>query len=79
MLLETRLRRILGIFRKVQIAAGFAAALGTLYSYIFILIQLQDYALLFGSIGLFVILAVIMYFSRKIDWYNTGSTAAERA
>jgi inner membrane protein len=27
-------------------------------------------ALLFGSIGLFIILAVIMYFSRKINWYK---------
>ncbi|MCD6180214.1 MAG: cell envelope integrity protein CreD [Bacteroidales bacterium] len=41
-----------------------------LYSFIFVIIQLQDYALLIGSIGLFVILAIVMYFSRKIDWYN---------
>jgi len=63
---------VLGIFKNVRIAAGFATALGALYSYIFILIQLQDYALLFGSVGLFVILAVIMFFSRKIDWYSAG-------
>ncbi|RYE26539.1 MAG: cell envelope integrity protein CreD [Sphingobacteriales bacterium] len=61
---------VLGIFKKLQIAAGFATALGALYTYIFVLIQLQDYALLFGSVGLFVILAIIMYFSRKIDWYG---------
>jgi len=59
------------IFKKLQIAAGFMVALGSLYSYIFILIQLQDYALLYGSIGLFVVLAIIMYFSRKVDWYTT--------
>lgn len=62
---------VLGIFKQGKIATGFALALGSLYTYIFVLIQLQDYALLFGSIGLFVILAVIMYFSRKIDWYST--------
>lgn len=39
-----------------------------LYSFIFVIIQLEDYALLVGSIGLFVILAIIMYTSRKIDW-----------
>jgi inner membrane protein len=66
---------VLGIFKKLQIAAGFATALGALYTYIFVLIQLQDYALLFGSVGLFVILAVIMYFSRKIDWYCATETA----
>lgn len=59
------------IFKTFKIAAGFIFALGGLYTYIFILIQLEDYALLFGSVGLFVILAVIMYYSRKIDWYNT--------
>lgn len=41
-----------------------------LYGFIFILIQLQDYALLFGSLGVFLILAVTMYFSRKIDWFD---------
>lgn len=61
-----------GIFKQLKIAAGLALALGGLYTYIFILIQLQDYALLCGSIGLFIILAVIMYYSRKIDWYHTG-------
>jgi len=44
--------------------------LAVLYTFIFILIQLEDYALLIGSIGLFVILAIVMYFSRKIDWYE---------
>ena len=38
------------------------------YSYVFTILQLQDYALLLGSIGLFLTLAVIMYFSRKIQW-----------
>ncbi len=40
-----------------------------LYTFIFVIIQLQDYALLIGSIGLFIILGLVMYFSRKIDWY----------
>ncbi|HON21362.1 MAG TPA: inner membrane CreD family protein, partial [Bacteroidales bacterium] len=35
-----------------------------------VIIQLQDYALLIGSIGVFVILGLVMYFSRKIDWYS---------
>lgn len=41
-----------------------------LYGFIFIIIQLQDFALLIGSIGIFLILGLVMYFSRKIDWYN---------
>jgi inner membrane protein len=39
-----------------------------IYSYIFSLMQLQDYSLLLGSIGLFITLAVVMYFSRKLQW-----------
>jgi inner membrane protein len=41
-----------------------------LYTFIFTIIQLEDYALLIGSVGMFVVLAIVMYFSRKIDWYN---------
>jgi inner membrane protein len=39
-----------------------------LYTFILVIIQIEDYALLVGSIGLFVILAIIMFTSRKIDW-----------
>lgn len=46
----------------------------TLYGFIFVIIQLENYALLVGSIGLFVILAIIMFTSKKIDW--TGQQAA---
>jgi inner membrane protein len=38
------------------------------YGFVFTLIQLQDYALLMGSIGLFITLAIVIYFSRKIKW-----------
>ncbi|MBF6609016.1 MAG: cell envelope integrity protein CreD [Flavobacterium sp.] len=44
------------------------ASLTALYSFIYVIIQLENYALLFGSIGLFLILAAVMYFSRKIEW-----------
>ncbi|HEM48807.1 MAG TPA: cell envelope integrity protein CreD [Caldithrix sp.] len=40
-----------------------------LYGYLYVVLQLQDFALLMGSIGLFVILAVVMYLTRKIDWF----------
>ncbi len=57
------------MFHSTRTALGFSAALSALYGYIYILIQLEDYALLFGSIGLFVIVAILMYASSKIDWY----------
>lgn len=51
--------------------------LTVLYSFIFVIIQLQDYALLIGSIGIFIILGLVMYFSRKIDWYNLNLNEKE--
>jgi inner membrane protein len=46
----------------------FAAILSLFYGFIFIIIQLEDFALLVGSLALFVIIAALMYFSRKINW-----------
>jgi len=43
-----------------------------LYLFLFTILQLQDYALLAGSIGLFVILAIIMRVSQQIKWYAEG-------
>jgi inner membrane protein len=58
-------RSVLG---STKLAAYVAATLTLLYSFIFILIQLKDFALLAGSLGLFVILAGIMFISRRIQW-----------
>ena len=42
-----------------------------LISYIFLFgtLQAEDYALLIGSIGLFVVVVLLMALTRKIDWY----------
>ncbi|MBL0145049.1 MAG: cell envelope integrity protein CreD [Chitinophagaceae bacterium] len=67
------------IFKKTKTVLVFALLLSTLYLFIYVLIQMQDNALLFGSIGLFVLLALAMYLSRKIDWYGIDkkTTVAE--
>ena len=52
--------------RKFPMFIGIA--LSVLYTFIYVIIQMEDYALLVGSIGLFFILGAVMYFSRKIDW-----------
>jgi len=56
------------ILKGVKFPLLICFSLATLYSYIFIIIQLENYALITGSIGLFVILATIMFVSKKIDW-----------
>ncbi|MCD6365966.1 MAG: cell envelope integrity protein CreD [Bacteroidales bacterium] len=56
------------ILKKWKFPAFITASLTALYSFIYVIIQLENYALLVGSIGLFLILAVVMFVSRKIDW-----------
>ena len=58
------------ILKSGKLTMLISGILTVLYSFIFVIIQLQDYALLIGSIGIFIILGLVMYFSRKIDWYN---------
>jgi inner membrane protein len=56
------------VMKSSKLALFISFVLAVVYSYIFSIIQLQDYALLMGSIGLFIALAIIMYFSRKLQW-----------
>jgi inner membrane protein len=58
----------LSILKSKKFSMFIALALAALYAFIYVIIQLENYALLVGSIGLFVILGIVMYFSRKIDW-----------
>jgi inner membrane protein len=60
------------ILGKIRSYAEFiiGGLLTVLYGYLYILLQLEDQSLLFGSIGLFVVLVSIMYITRNIDWYN---------
>lgn len=56
------------LLKNRNVAALFAFILSIFYGFIFIIIQLEDLSLLFGSIALFIIVALLMYFSRKINW-----------
>jgi inner membrane protein len=64
---------ISGYARAIIADARFALTifglLGILYGYLFIVLQLEDYALLMGSVGLLIILAAVMYLTRRINWY----------
>jgi inner membrane protein len=46
------------------------AALTVLYGYPYLLLRLEDYALLAGSVGLFLMLALVMFFTRRVNWYE---------
>ena len=51
----------------------------TLYTFLYVILQVEDFALLFGSIFLFVILGVIMFVSNKIKLGKSEAVAAAPA
>ena len=71
------------ILRSGRLGATVGAVLVILYGYLYVILQLESYALLMGSLGLFGVLAAAMYFTRKIDWYairlNNEQTPADDA
>jgi inner membrane protein len=60
-------RAVLGGLRQ---GASVFAALVTLYGFLYLLLRLEDYALLAGSVGLFVVLAFVMFITRRMNWYE---------
>ena len=54
-----------GGLRTLMIGAGLAGV----YTFLYITLRQQDYALLMGAIALFIVLAIVMYVTRKVDWY----------
>ena len=56
------------ILKHIKFVLMIFLSLTTLYTFIYVIIQLENYALIVGSVGLFLILAAIMVASRKIDW-----------
>jgi len=54
-----------GGMRTLMIGAGLLGV----YTFLYITLRQQDYALLMGTIALFVVLALVMYVTRKVDWY----------
>jgi inner membrane protein len=51
---------------------------GLLYFFIYLLLRLEDNALLVGAVASFLAIAAVMYFSRKIDWYSSITSDREQ-
>jgi inner membrane protein len=43
---------------------------GALYGFLYLLLRLEDAALLAGSLGLFAALAMVMLLTRRVNWYE---------
>ena len=46
------------------------ASTSALYGFLYLLLRLEDYALLAGSLGLFAALALVMLLTRRVNWYD---------
>ena len=64
------------VFHNLRLTVLFSAVLALLYGFFYSLLQLEDYALLLGSLGLLLILAVIMYLTRHVNWYRAYEPSA---
>lgn len=51
---------------------------GLLYVLIYLLLKLEDNALLVGSIASFLAVAIVMYLTRRLDWYSSQSVAKQQ-
>lgn len=56
------------ILASRRLALALLAWMGVLYGYLYVLLKLEDYALLAGSLGLFALLAAFMWLTRRLDW-----------
>jgi inner membrane protein len=61
------------VLKNTKLALFIGLLVSILYSFLFVILQQQDFALLIGSTGLFAILGIVMFVTRKIDWYSIGA------
>lgn len=65
------------VFASRRQAAKAFAIFTPLYLLIYLLLRLEDNALLVGAIASFAAISAAMYFTRNIDWYGPGAVGAE--
>ncbi len=58
------------IMKSSKLAISLGTFISVFYAFLYILLQLEDYSILVGSIGLLLILGIIMYVTRNIDWFT---------
>jgi inner membrane protein len=66
-------RSVLGGARR---AGVMVALLAGLYGFLYLVLEAEDYAMLAGALGLWVILASIMFMTRHVDWYRPRAPKA---
>jgi inner membrane protein involved in colicin E2 resistance len=68
----------ISILRSYGRASSIAALLAVEHSVLYVVLRMEDYALLAGTAALFAALAGLMFFTRNVDWFaqEAGKEAA---
>lgn len=61
------------IIKSPRYTISMAIVESLIYIFLFGILQLTDYALLMGTLGLFAVIALAMYFTRNVDWYGENN------
>jgi inner membrane protein len=64
-------------FKSQQVGVRALVGLGLLYAAMYVLMTLEDFALLAGSVVAFAVIAATMIATRSIDWYGRGEARTE--
>ncbi len=67
------------ISKSIKVTFIFSLIFTFIYAFIFVILNAEAYSLLIGSIGLFALIALIMHFSRNVDWYQTTASAIKES
>lgn len=65
---------VASVTEKFSLGCSMSGIFALLYGYLYFSLKSEDYALLIGSIFTFIILAAIMFITRKVDWNSFGGT-----
>jgi inner membrane protein len=63
------------VTRRVLYSALFGAMLTSLFGFLYVLLSLETYSLLVGSLGLFVVLSLVMMLTQRAKWFAVTQTA----
>lgn len=61
------------VIKSGKFALMVGIVMGILYGFIYIIVRMEEASLLAGSLGLFILLAIIMFITRRINWSGEES------
>jgi len=66
------------VLKQSKYAYAFSGVLAALYGALYIIISMEDLALVMGSFLIFSALAIVMFTTRNINWYEVGNDFSPR-